>query len=359
MSMRKVLLQVPETCFFNPYVEHQAQALGACGYEVLQPGLCRDEPGAAAPRPSLAGLEAPAGGLGVVHLHWPEKLLKTSSRTEVLALFAGLRERRWKLVRTYHNLTPHDSDLGDFERELVRLVDGHHCFSREQRRRLVSAHGPALEKALVLQHPRFVLPAELQGSPVGRRRAPGRPLTVGCFGRVRRYKRGLEFARAFVARQAVGMRLLLCGLAETAELDVELQALASRSPALEYRSGFLEHAGLISAMREVDLVVLPYASVWSSGILTLAAQLGLPVLAPRPAMLELEEEEARGIGHFLTAWDDQVALDWLERARDMALEAPSQAERVFPDWATAGAALDSYYSTLWEQPPERRSRARA
>src|SRR5512133_243581 len=56
-----------------------------------------------------------AGRYDVIHLHWPEALLRSPSRVKALALTAAgtlligvLRARRIAVVRTLHNPRPHE-----------------------------------------------------------------------------------------------------------------------------------------------------------------------------------------------------------------------------------------------------------
>jgi glycosyltransferase involved in cell wall biosynthesis len=141
-------------------------------------------------------------------------------------------------------------------------------------------------------------------------RAPDRQVVLGCFGRIRPYKRFLAFGRAFGQAARPGFRLLVAGAAHSSEIHQELQQLERTYPCLTYLVGFLSEAEFAGALDRVDWVALPYERVYSSGVLVAAIQARKPILSPTPTGVE-----AYQLGPGLEAvdpWDDTTAVhQWM------------------------------------------------
>ncbi|MGW0390468.1 hypothetical protein ACWDYJ_06120 [Streptomyces sp. NPDC003042] len=157
------VLQIPETCGWNDYVALQESHLAAQGAVVLRPGLCRDEPGFAPGDLSHLFGAVP----DIVHLHWPEMLARLLGDAEAVALLRKFAARGACLVRTVHDLAPHEEGAhgnAGFIDEVDSLTHGVHFFTKEHElaaRRIRSRlPGPALH----LPHPRYPLRG---GSPEG------------------------------------------------------------------------------------------------------------------------------------------------------------------------------------------------
>ncbi|MEU1377952.1 glycosyltransferase [Streptomyces triculaminicus] len=331
------VLQVPEECGWNPYVGAAEEALRAEGVEVLRPGLCRDNPEATPPLDivDLAQMHRP----DVVHLHWPEKLARQYGETAALRLLARWQESGTRIVQTVHNLAPHENahDADRFVHRVDVLIDGAHFFSpaHETAARARRPHLP--QTALHLPHPLTPAPAL----------EPARPLTVGCFGRLRDYKRTLDFVRAFLDQAPETARLLVAGAADNTKTHAALTALAAADPRLEYRPGFIDdHTAWLRLLGEVEWVALPYQVLHSSGVLVAALQAGRRILSPTPiGGTGLYVRDARRWWITVDPWDDHTAVAAWARAAVLAPDTAPPA-LTLPTWPQAAAALADFYARL-------------
>lgn len=213
----------------------------------------------------------------VLHLHWPEYLLRHRSALGTLAkqacvtlLLLRLRLAGVPLVRTLHNVAPHE-DKGWRERLLLRWID-------RQTTRWIRINATTPERApatdtILHGHYRDWY-AQLRLPP----RIPGRLLH---FGLLRPYK-GLDTLVATLrALRDPQLTLHIVGR----PLDARIRALVARAcaedPRISARLEFVEDAVLAQEIGEAELVVLPYRQMHNSGTLLLALSLARPVLAPR------------------------------------------------------------------------------
>lgn len=265
------VLQIPSRCDLNTYVAESAAALGRIGVRLASDDFCVD--GFAGVCGSL-DLESPAD---IVHLHWPEKLAALHGVEGAIALLRRMSFEGSRIVWTMHNEAPHDPISRQLYDEVINLADAIHFFSNRQR---VAVGRPDIA-SIVLPHPAFSLPK----LGIDRGRSDERR-HAGCVGRIRGYKGFTSFARNWVDCAPQGWRLTVAGLA--APDEVEALKLLSNTRDVTISTEFLDFAEMIDLVASLDVVVLPYDRIWSSGMLVLAAQLGTPVICPDPAMLDAD-----------------------------------------------------------------------
>ncbi|GAA1109847.1 glycosyltransferase [Nocardiopsis exhalans] len=336
------VLQVPELCGWNPYVQAAETALCEAGLHVIHPGLCVDSP--AAPLFRIGG--SVTGEADVVHLHWPEKLARQHGTRAALDLLHRMVTSGAVLVQTVHNTTPHEPDpeLWGYLCEVDRLTHGAHFFSPDHER-AVRAARPWLPSGTVhLPHPLFPDPR-----PVPPTRSGG--LRMGCFGRVRGYKRTLDFAKVFLAAAPPGASLLVAGHPDSATADCALADLAGDDPRLDYRPGFVTDARFWELLGEVDWVALPYTHLYSSGVLVSALQAGRRILSSTPvggtALYTAEPAPPWWIT--TDPFDHRTALTrWAETAPAVTT-GPDRLR--LPSWEQAATALTGFYTHLLTTAP--------
>lgn len=223
----------------------------------------------------------------VLHLHWPELLLRARTRRKRLAkriamrmLLARLRRTGVPLVRTVHNVQPHETTGGAEERLLARIDRSTDLFIRlnPTTRPIGSApvttilHGHYRDRFAA--HPRY--PA-----------VPGR---VMYFGLIRPYK-GLDRLIEVVPRLAGdGVTLRIVG-SPSAEMRALVEAAALREPTVSAELSFVPDAQLVAEVSTAELIVLPYRELHNSGVLLVALSLDKPVLVPRSAAADAMAEE--------------------------------------------------------------------
>lgn len=252
------------------------------------------------------------GRYDVLHLHWPELLVRDSRRPwlrvvrrrllDVLVLRLALT--RTPLVWTAHNLAPHEGGPRAEQRSLRRLEDRVDLVVR------LNPAGPAPARASVTiphAHYRHLL-GRLARSP----REPGRLLH---FGILRPYKGVEALVGAFSAldqRDHPEARLRVVGHPHAGQAEVVERACA-RDGRISAVLRHVDDDELVAETSRAQVVVLPYLGVMhNSGALIAALSLDRPVLVPRSATnAALADEVGEGWVH---QYDGALTAAVLSRA---------------------------------------------
>lgn len=288
------------------------------------------------------------GNHDVLHVHWPELLLRSRRRSgrvlRALAaglLLARLRARRTPVVRTVHNPSPHEGG-GRVERLLLRRFDAATTLTVHLTPRTVGAVCPG-SNAVVVPHGHYR--AHHRDAP----RAdpvPGRLVHPGL---LRPYKRVEGLLTAFAGLPG-DVSLHVLGPAPDADLAERVRRAAARDPRVLLDLRHVEDDDLVLAVTAAELVVLPYTPRGGSGAQLLALSLDRPVLLPAgPAAADLAAEVGPGWVHVhegdLSAEDLEAALAAVRAdARTGArAERPDLSAR---EWDVLGRAHAELYHRL-------------
>lgn len=277
----------------------------------------------------------------VLHVHWPENSLRHTRplarlvKTGLFALFlARVRLQRTAVVRTLHNVRPHEEG-SRAERRLLRRLDALTTLwivlnettpTPDSGRTVLIPHG----------HYREWYTPDAAIAPVA-----GRLLN---FGMIRRYKGTEDLVSAFRAiDDASGLSLRVVGSAEDPAMAARLRALAADDPRITLDLRFVDDQTLADEVSASELVVLPYRAMHNSGAALMALSLDRPVIVPSSAATELLADEA-GPG-WVTTFDgplDSEALTALiVRARSAGRAGrPDLSAR---DWTALGSQLVDAY----------------
>lgn len=338
----RTVLQIPEWSTWNRFVESAGAHLASLGYYPLRPGLCLDDPRAAG-----AGTLRLDAVPDIVHLHWPDKLARQYGEDPALGFLRDLTRRGARVVQTVHNVLPHEGTEGQrrFLGEADALTVGAHFFSAEHER-IARDQRPGLPaRCLHLAHPRYPhFETQRQRGSAGFFTA-----TLGCFGRLRSYKRVAEFTQAFIDYAGRDDRLIVAGFPDTATIDRGLRQISHSDARVDYRPGFHSDDDFARLFLDVGWVALPYRHVFSSGVLVNALQSGRRLLCPRPVGADaynVTESEAL----IVEPWDDRVAIRrWSEAARRGERSAPV-ADCHLPTWEKAARVLTDFYDEVLSNP---------
>ncbi len=255
--------------------------------------------GATAPGTTLRFFSWPmalAGRYDVLHVHWPELLVRDSARPwrRVVKrrlldlLLLRLRLTRTPLVWTAHNPAPHESGPPAEQRSLARLA---------RRVDLVVDLGGGRGTATGATR------AETVAIPLGHYRdlyarhpAPvsedGRLLH---FGIVRPYKGVPDLLEAFSGLSDPGARLSVVGNPHPGQGEA-VERAAAADARISATLAYVEDDVLVEEIRRAQLVVLPYlGGMRNSGAILAALSLDRPVLVPRsPTNAALDHEVGPG-----------------------------------------------------------------
>ncbi|WP_407279873.1 GDP-mannose--glycolipid 4-beta-D-mannosyltransferase [Aromatoleum evansii] len=291
------------------------------------------------------------GRYDVLHVHWPEFLLRAPERSRLLqyALFLALIARttlsRRPVVRTLHNLEPHEG-ASRVERFLLELLDRRtrvwirlNPVTAERAPQTVTIlHGHYRDWFAQLDVPESV---------------PGRLL---YFGLIRPYKGVETLLDSFLRMDpeaAPGAELHIVGHASTDALRRHIVEACNLDPRIGARLSYVDDATLATEIGQAELVVLPFRRMLNSGSLLLALSLNRPVLVPRNEANEALAEEV-GPG-WVYMYDGDLDRDtligalWQVRNVQRA-PMPDFSRR---EWADAGARhYRAYLAAIRGEPVE-------
>lgn len=281
----------------------------------------------------------------VLHIHWPEHILRGGSSFKVAAkcfLFVALLLRNRIIgvshVRNVHNLNPHESQaklvqatIGAWERSCrvtVYLSETSTPVSSKGREYVTILHGDYAPFVKSLD----LAPAE----PI-----PGRIL---MFGLIRRYKGVEQLISAFrELPPASNPSLRIIGAAISPDYASELTELASTTPGVHLDLRTQNDLELADEILRADFIVLPYQQVYNSGAALLTLSLGRRIIVTdSPTMRSLQEEMGPGWVTCLDTWtgDSLASALSVEAPSD---ERPNLGKR---DWPSIGAEYSAIYFRL-------------
>lgn len=228
------------------------------------------------------------GNHQVFHVHWPDHLLRDTSRIKTWAkrvVFAAILLRcsftRTSVVRTAHNAVPHERSRSIVERGLLSWLDSiSHAWIVMNKQTPLRAGA----KAVVIPHGHYRDWYDNQNV----HQVPGRILS---FGIVRPYKNIPVLVRSMRLMENPTASLHVLGDCSDQQLAAEIREAAGSDERIRLS---LTHAGdeeLARAIGESTLVALPYTQLLNSGALLLALSLNRPALVPdTPATREYRAE---------------------------------------------------------------------
>lgn len=283
---------------------------------------------AAAPGTTLRFFSWPAalaGRYDLLHVHWPELLVRDSARPWARLLkrrlldllLVRLRLTRTPLVWTAHNPSPHESGPPAEQRSLARLA---------RRVDLVVdlGAGPATGAA---RAETFAIPLGHYRDLYARHPAPasedGRLLH---FGIVRPYKGVPALLEAFAGLADAGARLSVVGSPHPGQGGA-VERAAATDPRISATLAYVEDDRLVEEIRRAQLVVLPYlGGMRNSGAILAALSLDRPVLVPRsPTNGALDREVGPG---WVLQYDGDLTSADLSEALTATAQRPAERPRL-------------------------------
>ena len=249
------------------------------------------------------------GDRTVFHIHWTNRIFRASEDEAVvraeaasfLAKVAEFKQLGGSVVWTMHNLASHDTRHFaaeiEFAQALTALADRIHLHALRSLPEIETHYRIPHEKIRVARHGNYwgayadYIPRSLARRELGL----GEDDDVLLFtGSLRSYKGPSELVAAFERLLPANpkLRLILAGkAADVPILDGVTDAGASRILLVDR---FLDNDELQLFLRAADVGVYPYDEVLTSGSILLALSFGLPVVAPRFAMISEAVEAADG-----------------------------------------------------------------
>ncbi|WP_199182417.1 glycosyl transferase [Cryobacterium sp. Y11] len=280
------------------------------------------------------------GRYDVLHVHWPELLIRAPRplkaklrRVALYSLLLRAKLQRIPIVRTMHNLTPHEAGHSAETRVLEAL---------DARTALVIRLNPTTpvepeSRAVTILHGHY------------RDRFAGMPLPESVHGRIlyfgliRPYKGVETLLQVFQKLPDDDLTLRIIGRPSSG-LGAVITAEQAHDDRISSVLRFVLDEELVVEVGEAELVVLPYREMHNSGVLLVTLSLDRPVLVPStPANLALAEEVGPGwIYLYEGELTPLIVHDTLERMRAAGPRPRPQLDG--RDWKTLG--LQSYRTYL-------------
>ena len=280
------------------------------------------------------------GRYDVFHMHWPELTLRGSNpvrrflRRRAADLFVALlTARRVPMVRTVHNLTPHEQGSRAENRTLARLNRHTDLFIRLN----PTTDIPFDALVVTILHGHYRDQFAKHPMPQAR---PGRIL---YFGIIRPYKGVSQLMSVFAGIPGGDLDLRIVGSPSTGQREI-VEAASEKDARITSRLTFVDDDELVAEIGRAELVVLPYREMHNSGSILVAMSLGRPVLAPStPANAALSDEVGPG---WIIQYDGELTPDVLLNAVEKLRATPPTEARPRldgRDWKTLGVEHHTAY----------------
>jgi beta-1,4-mannosyltransferase len=285
--------------------------------------------------------EAFLGRYDVLHVHWPDALLKAPTPPRRVLKFVQLRAlmlrnrlRGVRQVWTVHNLTPHE-DGGGLRAAALAAWDRSctdHVFLSQAAVEMAGA-----QEATVIKHGDYSDIREEHSQ----REIPANPGELLLFGLLRPYK-GIETLIDAVAGQDQ-LHLRILGRPEPSSYSDALLRHTNHDEGVALEFGRVDDADLVTAITRAEIVVLPYQKIYNSGAALMALTLGRPIIVTDSAtMRELRDEVG---GEWVYCLEGPLTTQTLTIAV-AALRVSERGDRpTFSqrDWATIGRLYSDLY----------------
>jgi beta-1,4-mannosyltransferase len=285
--------------------------------------------------------EAFLGRYDVLHVHWPDALLRAPTPMrrvlKYLQLRALLTRNRFRGIRqvwTVHNLTPHEAGGGLRARALSVWESS--CTDKVFLSQAASAQVPT-DVGTVIKHGdyRDIRDAHREREVLA---VTGDLL---LFGLLRPYK-GIESLVDAISGQH-SLRLRILGRPEPSSYADSLRQRAASVEGVQLDFGRVEDAELVEAITAAEIVVLPYQKIYNSGAALMALTLGRPIIVTDSAtMRELRDEVGREWVYCLDAPLTAASLTEAVTTLRNSVRAGNPAF-IGRDWAAIGHAYSEVY----------------
>lgn len=272
------------------------------------------------------------GRYDVLHVHWPEVLLRGSTRGRTAArqavatlMVARLVVTRTPVVRTIHNTAPHEP-AQRYERWLTTALDR---LTRVQI--LINAVDHVSDRPT-----ERILHGHYRDWFADHPHSPPRPGVLLHIGLIRPYKNVEALLEAFAGVPDPSIRLRLVGACDDPSLRSTIERAARTDDRVDLDLRYVDDARVVEEVTGAELVVLPYRNLHNSGAALLALSLNRPVLLPDgPAARALADEVGPG---WVTTFDHPLGPAALQHALEVVRAAPRalQPDLSAREWPAAG-----------------------
>ena len=305
------VIHIPEICKYNEFINRTSEIQNKVGIDVISANICIDGDNVGTNELEDAlKYKISKNDKMIIHFHWPEKLYKQIEYEKFKKSIIELKNNNVKLVKTIHNLNPHEMIEDDKNKEefLLNELDGIILFSNSQ----LEAYKKKIDfkgKIDVIPHPNY----KIQGNYTIKNTEGQYVLCVP--GRIRKYKQTQIILNVLDSLKDINVKVVVVGKPDDVESVEMLKKYSGKN--LECNFNFVSSKDLEDYIINSDMVLLTHKEIWTSGIAILAANLGKTLVGTLPKVFEDYDKEK--IGYFLKSGDrmtDEKMVKLIRQAID-------------------------------------------
>jgi len=303
----------------NPYQEQLINGLSARGHTVFT----TDEEFGYLLKEAIQN-----GFFDIIHLHWISPIIEGRNKGSTIirgALFCFalvlLRLAGGRIIWTIHNLTGHESNMGEFEITFYRyfltyVADEAIVHSDSSKREVVREYSVADQsnKINVVNHGNYCNYYQNSVSQLEARSELGiseDAFVFLFFGQVRPYKNVPRLVESFSSLEEENARLVIAGNPASDELRARIDEFSQEDPRIKLVLRYIEDDEVQLFLNAADVVTLPYDEILTSGSAILAMSFGKPIIAPERGCLA---DIMPGSANYLYDPDSVALRDQLQMA---------------------------------------------
>lgn len=283
------------------------------------------------------------GRYDVIHLHWPELLLRDPGRFRsgikrilFTLMFLRLLITRTPVLQTVHNLTPHETGPR-YERWILGKLR-----ARTGTWIVLNPTPVPISSGRVVE----ILHGHYRDWFADCARPDTEPGRYLFFGLIRPYKQVGSLIDAFLELNDPATTLRVVGAASDPAVEKQVASLGADRTNISVEFAFVPDDQLAVELGLAELVVLPYKEFYNSGAALLALSLGRPVLTPRSeSSLALQAEFG---AEWVLVFDGELCGAHLKDALALLRTTvrPPLPDLSRREWAGISAAHTELYSSM-------------
>lgn len=286
------VIHIPEICQYNEFIERTINIQKKQKLDVLETGICIDaDIGGTNNLLDVLKYKINKDDKLVVHFHWPEKLYKNISFEEFKRQINVLKDNNIKLVKTIHNLNPHEMVEEDRLKDeyLYSKLDGIILFSKSQLKSYIEVNNSGKSK-VIIPHPNYNVEKNKKDLNLKEEEF------ILCVpGRIRRYKQTDIILEVLAQIKNDNVKILIIGKPDDKQSIEKLEKCSNNN--LKCKFEFVSSKELENYLTNSDMVLLTHKKIWTSGIAVLAGNLGVPLVGTLPKIFE--DYNYNELGYFL------------------------------------------------------------
>lgn len=294
------VVHIPEICEYNDFIKRTSDIQKHANIEIIEPNICIDgekAEGSNNLEDIFKYMNFEKNEKMIVHFHWPEKLYKKLDLETFQKYITDLKSKNIKLVKTIHNLKPHEMANEDNKKEefLFKNLDGAIFFSKSQLECFNKKYNLNINTGII-PHPNYKI-RKNKSKNNGKENQ-----YIFCVpGRIRKYKQTEIIIKTMelLKRYDYDIKINVIGKPDDQESVQLLKDYSEINEKLFCDFRFLPIEELESYILESDAVLLTHEFIWTSGIAILSANLGVALIGTLPK--NFEEYDIEKIGYFLNS----------------------------------------------------------